>query len=195
VTELPNPTHKKPGDCAHCRRLTVPVSGLLVHPHRKDLQRRKFFRCKPCGAHVGTHKDTGKPLGTCANAELRRARGFVHRTLDPIWQKQAPDFYTANPLIAMEVVGTTDRNFLTSPRARKLLAKEARKQTYLYMQHALGLTAELTHVAMMDMVGCRRAYLLLQGKTYEDILSGAKRAAADGAQKSAKGVDAGRPGR
>lgn len=45
-----------------------------------------FYLCAPCGAYVGTHKASGKPLGTLANNELRMARSRAHRAFDPLWQ-------------------------------------------------------------------------------------------------------------
>ena len=43
--------------------------------------------CSPCDAYVGTHKRTGEPLGTLANATLRNYRKRVHATFDPVWKQ------------------------------------------------------------------------------------------------------------
>lgn len=42
--------------------------------------------CFNCGAYVGCHKGTIKPLGTLANEELRGLRNQAHSSFDPIWQ-------------------------------------------------------------------------------------------------------------
>jgi len=44
------------------------------------------YFCKPCGAYVGTHKNSKTPLGTLANEELRKWRKTAHKKLDPIWK-------------------------------------------------------------------------------------------------------------
>ena len=46
------------------------------------------YLCKPCGAYVGCHNNTRKPLGTLANAELREWRKKVHAKIDPIWRSR-----------------------------------------------------------------------------------------------------------
>jgi hypothetical protein len=45
------------------------------------------WACLPCGAWVGCHPGTEKPLGTLANAELRAARSLAHSEFDPIWKR------------------------------------------------------------------------------------------------------------
>jgi hypothetical protein len=45
-----------------------------------------IYFCMPCGAWVGCHKDTERPLGRLANAELRKAKQAAHAAFDPIWQ-------------------------------------------------------------------------------------------------------------
>jgi len=39
-----------------------------------------------CNAYVGTHKKSGKPLGTLANSALRAARSRAHAAFDPLWR-------------------------------------------------------------------------------------------------------------
>ena len=42
----------------------------------------------PCGAWVGCHKGTTKPLGRLANAELRQAKQDAHAAFDPVWKRK-----------------------------------------------------------------------------------------------------------
>lgn len=42
--------------------------------------------CRKCGARVGCHQNTKQPLGTMANASLRKMRQHVHGIIDPLWQ-------------------------------------------------------------------------------------------------------------
>lgn len=79
--------------CTHCHREAELVTGREIYPHRPDLARRMFWRCVPCGAYVGCHHPNKRlgfkgtePLGTLANAELRRARNRAHAAFDPIWR-------------------------------------------------------------------------------------------------------------
>lgn len=44
-----------------------------------------IWLCKPCNAYVGCHNNTRKPLGTIANAQLRKERQATHKVIDPIW--------------------------------------------------------------------------------------------------------------
>ena len=39
-----------------------------------------------CGAYVGCHNNTKKPLGTLANKQLQELRAKVHKKIDPYWQ-------------------------------------------------------------------------------------------------------------
>lgn len=75
-------------ECSYCGGEAELVDGTVVYPHRHDLAGRKFWRCEPCGAYVGTHKDSPvhAPLGRLANAELRALKRQVHAAFDPIWR-------------------------------------------------------------------------------------------------------------
>lgn len=39
-----------------------------------------------CGAYVGCHNNTKKPLGTLASPELQQLRRKVHTIIDPMWR-------------------------------------------------------------------------------------------------------------
>jgi len=72
--------------CPYCGKPSHPATGREIYPHRPDLWGRGFFACTPCDAYVGTHRDTGKPLGTLANAPTRAARQAAHAAFDPLWK-------------------------------------------------------------------------------------------------------------
>lgn len=77
--------------CPYCNRNAERVSGRTMHPHREDLQDRMFWRCVPCHAYVGTHKNSGiVPLGTLANEEDRMARRLAHTRFDMLWKISTP---------------------------------------------------------------------------------------------------------
>lgn len=73
--------------CPYCNTFSKKVFGSVIYPHRPDLAHRKFFLCLPCNAYVGTHAKSGKPLGTLANAKLRRLRNQAHLAFDPVWKE------------------------------------------------------------------------------------------------------------
>lgn len=57
----------------------------------KEIYRQSYgmmWLCRPCEAYVGVHRDSKKfkPLGTLANAELRKLRNETHRVFDPLWK-------------------------------------------------------------------------------------------------------------
>lgn len=45
------------------------------------------WACMPCGAWVGCHKGTDRPLGRLANADLRRLKIAAHAAFDPLWRR------------------------------------------------------------------------------------------------------------
>ena len=46
---------------------------------------RKIYVCK-CGATIGTHGNTNRPLGTMANERLRKLRMMCHGAFDVLWR-------------------------------------------------------------------------------------------------------------
>ncbi len=44
-----------------------------------------MYLCRDCGACVGTHKGTVRPLGRMASREVRQARRRAHSVFDPLW--------------------------------------------------------------------------------------------------------------
>lgn len=72
--------------CPYCANVSELVSGNVVYPHRKDLHAKPFWRCEPCGAYVGCHPNTERPLGRLADAQLRKAKMRAHAAFDPIWK-------------------------------------------------------------------------------------------------------------
>lgn len=118
--------------CPYCDRKAELVPGLVIYPHRPDLAYKSFWRCEPCGAHVGCHPQANKrgkggigdgtvPLGRLANAELRRAKQAAHAAFDPLW------------------------------RSREM----SRRDAYAWLAGALGISPDNCHIGMFDVDGCR----------------------------------------
>lgn len=82
------PDRAREARCLYCNIKAKLVSGKRVYPHRQDLRERLFWLCEKCGAYVGCHKNTNKPLGRLANKELREAKMKVHAYFDPLWRKE-----------------------------------------------------------------------------------------------------------
>lgn len=45
------------------------------------------YLCRSCGAYVGCHGRSDKPLGRLANAQLRRWKMAAHAAFDPLWKR------------------------------------------------------------------------------------------------------------
>lgn len=75
--------------CPYCGKDVHLVTGEEIYPHRNDLHMKNFWLCKPCNAYTGTHDKNPKrgfngtePLGTLANAKLRKLRKDTHAVFD-----------------------------------------------------------------------------------------------------------------
>lgn len=73
-------------DCNYCGKPARQVTGKKIYPHLEALHALIFLECAPCGAYVGCHKGTDKPLGLLADPPTRRARQKAHAAFDSIWK-------------------------------------------------------------------------------------------------------------
>lgn len=126
--------------CPYCQRSAELVTGRTLYPHRPDLAEKKFFLCRPCDAYCGTHPD-GRPLGRLADAQLRKARQYVHGLFDPLYLK-ASDAYDGHD--------------------SGLIRNVARARAYRWLAEQMRIPVEDCHVGMFDLVQCREAYLILR---------------------------------
>lgn len=129
-----------PPVCPYCQRPSVPATGLDIYPDRPDLSLLKFFRCIPCDARVGTHKADGRPLGTLANANLRRLRNQAHAAFDPLWQDAARQAFIKSK--------AKDKKFFT-------FQAKVRKELYAWLTQSMGLRDDECHIAMFNEDQCR----------------------------------------
>jgi hypothetical protein len=80
--------------CCGCKkevnaRLT---NGDEIYRNRKGrlfLAFTPFWKCDKCKNYVGIHKNSKykKPLGVIPTQQIRRARQFIHKELDSLWQE------------------------------------------------------------------------------------------------------------
>ena len=119
--------------CPYCGKPAVMATGDEVYSQRLDLDEKRFWCCWPCDARVGCHPGTRNPLGTLANAPLRRLRNQVHALFDPFWK-----------------------------RARKQRGKE-RRAAYARLANDLGIPSSECHVAHFDADRCEKALIAILG--------------------------------
>jgi hypothetical protein len=72
--------------CPYCGAASELVKGNVIYPYDKRWDTAFFWHCSPCGAYVGCHHRTKKPLGRLADLELRRAKMRAHEAFDPLWR-------------------------------------------------------------------------------------------------------------
>lgn len=61
------------------------TNGSEIYPHRMDLHHLIFYKCL-CGANVGCHKNTSTPMGSLADAKLKKERMAAHKAFDDIYK-------------------------------------------------------------------------------------------------------------
>ena len=94
-----------------------------------------------CGAYVGCHKGTQEALGRVADHNLRFWREKAHAAFDPLWR----------------------RKMLRSGISKA----DARKAAYAWLSEVMGTLPEYTHIAMFDMIQCRRVVELCEPYLYK----------------------------
>ena len=100
--------------CPYCNQPAELTTGQKVYPRRTDLASIKLWACLPCGAWVGTHKNSpnNEPLGRLANAELRRAKMAAHAAFDPLWQSGQMHRKDAYKLLSKKMGLTADQTHI-----------------------------------------------------------------------------------
>lgn len=78
------PTSRTPPTCPYCSQPSrfLASSASLYHGHDYG----PVYVCEPCGAWVGCHRGTDRPLGRLADAALRRAKVQAHDAFDRAWK-------------------------------------------------------------------------------------------------------------
>ena len=71
--------------CPYCGNKAVWVSNAVVYGEPLGKSHMIYY-CSDCGAYVGCHNNTRKPLGTMANAELRKLRIRAHNHIDKLYK-------------------------------------------------------------------------------------------------------------
>lgn len=71
--------------CPYCKKEAKWINNKEVYGKQFGRSYMCYY-CKDCDAYVGCHNNTKNPLGTMANASLRKMRQHVHSVLDPLWK-------------------------------------------------------------------------------------------------------------
>lgn len=112
-----------------CGRVAELVTGEAVYPHRPDLFHLRFYRCVPCDARVGVHRndDKARPLGPLAGPRLRALRIEAHDLFDEFW-------------IHYETRGERRR---------------ARERAYVWLADQLGIHRDECHIGYTNEAECQ----------------------------------------
>lgn len=108
---------------------TVPICPYCLN-ESNYLQSKNLYRCDPCDAQVGVHKDTTMPLGTMANKELRAMRKKAHSYLDPLWKYKAS--------------------------SQNISKMKARKAAYEWLAKQMEIKVDDCHVGEFDVEQCQQ---------------------------------------
>lgn len=157
-------------DCDIVARLT---NGREIYPHRPDLSEKPIYVCDGCGARVGCHPGTTKPMGTPAGTALRDARHQLHaKRIDPLWQNAWRDEEHAES--QKHSKSGRRANGSCARKARKAIVSSARGKVYAFLADQMQIPRDECHTGMFDLARCRAAWRALQGVTYQHIQDWAK---------------------
>lgn len=124
--------------CPYCGGDAVLVRGSVIWPTHNDLDlhEKRYWFCAGDRAWVGCHKSTERPLGTLADAQLRKARERAHKAFDPIWQEKA--------------------------RRKNIAPMHARGKGYRWLGEMMKLKPGAMHIGMLDLAQCARVVEICQ---------------------------------
>jgi ssDNA-binding Zn-finger/Zn-ribbon topoisomerase 1 len=113
--------------CAECAELGIQAL-MKFHPTSRFGPFYGCTRYPECKATHGAHKHNGAPLGKPANKATKEKRIEAHALFDQLWQGE-PD---------------------EKERKRK------RRDSYAWMQQAMGMTKDEAHIGNFDIPTCER---------------------------------------
>ena len=140
-----------PLDCPECG------GTMRLKPSRYGL----FFGCSnfpQCRATHGAHPD-GRPLGTPAKLETKRARMAAHEIFDGLWMGA----------LAMYDLDHPSKPSRDRKRTRRKILRVARRRAYDWLAERLGLPDDECHIGSFDLETCRRVVALCDGVTPHEV--------------------------
>lgn len=130
--------------CDYCGGGAVLTSSAEVYGGRDY---GPIYLCRPCGAWVGCHPGTTRPLGRLANAELRLWKQEAHAFFDPIWKKRL------------------EQRAANNPHYTKGMARGGR---YKRLAALMGLSRDECHIGMFDVQQCQQVIELCRSGALDD---------------------------
>lgn len=76
--------------CPYCHALAVKRPASFIYgdnTHDKDAFVYVCPRYPACNSYIAAHKNTGLPMGSLANGDLRHKRILAHRAFNRLWQE------------------------------------------------------------------------------------------------------------
>lgn len=70
--------------CDYCGHKAELVDDTVIYGHSYG---HKAYLCRYCGAYMGCHGRSDKPMGRLADAGLRRKKMEAHAAFDPLWKR------------------------------------------------------------------------------------------------------------
>lgn len=122
--------------CPYCKRDAQFVDSAIIY----GISYGMIYHCRGCDAYVGVHKETNRPLGSLANAELRKARKKAHSIFDPLWQ-------------------TGSINAIWSHYMPKITNRD---KAYLWLSKQMNINKEKCHIAMFNEDQCKQAIEIVE---------------------------------
>lgn len=110
--------------CPYCGAVPELADSAEIYGHSYGA----IFICRPCGAYVGCHTGTNKPLGRLANKELRQWKNQAHKYFDPLWQAKMKTGFSR---------------------------RRARLAGYQWLAEQMEIQLELCHIGMFDVDQCK----------------------------------------
>lgn len=115
--------------CLECGQTAKVDTSRTVYPYAPQFWNRTIYLCE-CGAYVGCHPGTTKPLGRPAGVVTRRARIEAHAAFDALWRRKV---------------------------IRDGCSKsKARKAGYAWLAEQLAMEKRDCHISLMDAATARR---------------------------------------
>jgi hypothetical protein len=149
---------KRSIDCDYCDQPAELVLGDVIYPDKPALHFRYYWRCKPCGAYVGTHKNSKdfEPYGRLAKSRLRYLKSRAHDAFDPLWKARIPK-KGKNSRIKRPLVKNGRRRMVKVPNQlqSRTIRYTIRLEAYKWLSKKMGIEHSKCHIGMFDEVECQ----------------------------------------
>ena len=133
--------------CDYCHQPAALVMGEVIYPAYYKLHKLFYWHCEPCGAYVGTHKNSRdhKPYGRLAKSRLRYLKAQAHIAFDPLWQNRIPK----------KGSGIKRERHWCKGQSSASIKTELRNKAYGWLARRMGILYSTCHIGMFDEDQCR----------------------------------------